>query len=74
MGFANANRRGTHAHRGQDHRARKACSAWPEKKGRLRSLPETEYSHLGVATGPSEAETFWTDLPHGLWPTAACVA
>jgi transposase-like protein len=29
---------------------------------------------LGVATGPSEAETFWTDLPHGLWPTAACVA
>src|SRR6056297_1951296 len=29
---------------------------------------------LGIATGPSEAETFWTDLPHGLWPTAACVA
>jgi len=28
---------------------------------------------LGVATGPSEAETFWTDLPHAPWPTVACV-
>jgi transposase-like protein len=29
---------------------------------------------LGVATGPSEAETFWTDLPRAPWPTAACAA
>ena len=27
---------------------------------------------LGVATGPSEAETFWTDLPHAPLPTADC--
>jgi transposase-like protein len=29
---------------------------------------------LGMAIGPSEAETFWTDLPHAPWPIAACAA
>jgi putative transposase len=29
---------------------------------------------LGVATGPSEAETFWTEFLRSASPTAACAA
>ena len=39
-----------------------------------RNMPNGKREVLGVATGPSEAETFWTELPRAASPTAACAA
>ena len=37
-----------------------------------RNMPDGKREVSGVATGPSEAETFWTELPCAPSPTVAC--